>query len=434
MEPQLVGWLSIGGLFLLLALRVPVAFAMATVGFVGYLVLAGLEPALFIAGAVPYERIANYSLTVIPLFIIMGSFMETAGLVTDIFDAAKKWVGGWPGGLVQAAIMFGAVFGGPCGSGIAGTATVGRLCIPEMERNGVQRALAFGTVAAVGPLSAMIPPSTLIILYCIIGDQPVGKLLVAGFIPGFVAAAIFIVQIYIRTKLNPSLAPPFKQKVTWKDRLISIKSIWSIALVMIVVMGGIYAGIFTPTEAGAIGAFSTFVMALVMRKFTWSNLSNVLMDTTRTIGMLFLILIGSAMFSYLLAITRIPAQVTDFIVALQVNRWLVFGAVVLMYLLLGTLIDSITQLVLTLPIILPAMLNLGFDPIWYGIVMVHLLELDMITPPFAMSIFVLQGLFPKVPVSEILRGIVPYIITDLIILLVFIFFPQIITWVPSMMK
>ncbi|MFC2001991.1 TRAP transporter large permease [Chloroflexota bacterium] len=434
MEPQLIGWLSIGGLFLLLVLRVPVAFALATVGFLSYLVLTGLEPALFIAGAAPYSKIANYSFTVIPLFILMGHFAHQAGFVTDIFDTARKWVGWLPGGVVQATVVGAAAFGAACGSGMASCAVVGKVTIPEMRRQGVQKELSFGAVAAAGTIAAMIPPSNIMVIYGIITESSIGRLLIAGIIPGIVAAAIYMIQIFIRVKLNPSLAPPMEEKVTWKDRLISLKGIWGIAAIAFIVMGGIYSGVFTPTEAGAVGAFSTFVMALAMRRLTWSSLGNVLLETTKTVGMIFLIVTGAAIFSYLLAITRIPNNISEFIVGLEMSRWWVLAGVMLLYLVMGTFIDSISAMILTLPIIFPAIMALGFNPIWFGVLMVHLVEVALITPPFALNIFILKGVIEDATIGDIIRGIAPFLIADMITLILYIVFPQLALWLPSMMR
>ncbi|MFC2000927.1 TRAP transporter large permease [Chloroflexota bacterium] len=433
MEPQLIGILSLGGLFLLLALRVPVAFAFVAVGLVSSLVLTGLEPTLFIAGSVPYARIANNSFTVIPLFIIMGHFANQAGFVTDIFNTARKWVGWMPGGVVQATVAGAAAFGAACGSGIASCAVVGRVTIPEMRRLGVQKELAFGAVAAAGTIAAMIPPSNLMCIYGIIVEMSISRLLIAGIIPGIVAATIYMIQIYIRVKLNPSLVPPLQQTITWKERLISLKGIWGIALIALIVMGGIYTGVFTPTEAGAVGAFSTFTIALVMRRLTWSSLNNVLLETAKTVGMVFLIITGAGIFSYLLAITRIPNNISEFIVGLEMNRYWVLAGVILMYLVMGTFINSISGMLLTLPLIFPAIVDLGFDPIWFGVLLVHTSEVALITPPFAMNIFILKGVIPDSTIGEIIRGIAPFLIADMITLLLYIVFPQLALWLPSMM-
>lgn len=433
MEPQLIGWLSIGGMFLLLALRVPVAFTLAAVGFVSYLVLTGLEPAFFIAGATPYSKIANYSFTVIPLFILMGHFAHQAGFVTDIFNTARKWVGWLPGGVVQSTVVGAAAFGAACGSGMASCAVVGKVTIPEMRRQGVQKSLAFGAVAAAGTIAAMIPPSNIMVIYGIITEKSIGRLLIAGIIPGIVAAAVYMTQIFIRVKLNPSLAPPTEEKITWKERLISLKGIWGIAMIALIVMGGIYSGIFTPTEAGAVGAFSTFIMALAMRRLTWSSLGNVLLETTKTVGMIFLIITGAAIFSYMLAITRIPNNISEFIVGLEMSRWWVLIGVMLLYLVMGTFIDSISAMILTLPIIFPSIMALGFDPIWFGVLMVHLVEVALITPPFALNIFILKAVIPDSTIGEIIRGIAPFLISDIITLILYIVFPQLALWLPSMM-
>lgn len=434
MTPQLIGWIAIGALLVLLALRVPVAIALATVGFGSYVAISGWEPGLFILGAVPYQRVASYVFTVIPLFILMGHFAHHAGFVNDIFNSTQKWLGGLCGGMVHATIAGAAAFGAACGSGMASCAIMGKVAIPEMRKKGVQKKLAMGAVAASGTIAAMIPPSNSMVIFGIITERSIGKLLIAGVFPGIVAALIYMMQVYIRVRLNPSLAPMTRQKITWKEKLISLKGIWGIAFVAITIMGGIYSGVFTPTEAGAFGAFSTFLMALAMRRLKWSELRTVLLDTTKTTGMVFFILVGASVFSHLLAITRIPNQVSELIIGLEVSRWLILAAIMVMYLILGTLIDGVSQMILTLPIIFPAIIALGFDPIWFGVLLVHLIEISLISPPFALNIFVLKGVVPDTEVGEIIRGIAPFLIADIITLILYIVFPQIALWLPSMMK
>lgn len=433
MEPHLIGWLSIGALILLLAMRVPVAFALATLGFLSYYALTGKGPAYFIAGTVPYGRTAIYTFTVIPLFIIMGHFAFHAGFVKDIFNTALKWVGNWPGGLVQATVIGSAAFGAACGSGIATCATVGRVTVPEMLRCGVQRGLAFGAVAAAGTIASMIPPSIVMVIYGILTEQSIGKLLIAGIIPGIVAALVYMAQIFIRVKLKPDLAPLTKGTTTWKDRFIALKNTWGILLLVLVIMGGIYSGVFTPTEAGAVGAFTTFVLALVLGRLKISELREALFETVKSTSMIFLILVGAAMFGYMLAITGIPTQISNFIIGAQVNRYFVLIGILILYLILGTIMDSVSSFTLTLPIIFPAITALGFDTIWFGVLLVHMSEVALVTPPFALNIFVLNSVIPDSTVEEIIRGVAPYLLADLTTLVIYIVFPQLSLWLPGMM-
>ncbi|MFC1917125.1 TRAP transporter large permease [Chloroflexota bacterium] len=432
-DPELIGWISLAILFVLLALGVPVAFSLAVVGLGCYAIVAGIEPTLYLAGIIPYQKIATYSFTVIPLFIIMGHFGHTAGFVNDIFNTARKWLGGLPGGLAQATVAGAAMFGAACGSGMASCAVVGKVTIPEMTKHGVQRKLAFGVVAASGTIAAMIPPSNIMVIYGIITEQSIGKLLIAGIIPGIIAAVIYMIQIFIRVKIKPGLAPPIREKVTWKERIFHLRLIWGIAVIATVVMGGIYTGVFTPTEAGGIGAFSAFMMALLMRRLSWSLVGTVLLETTQTVGMLFLIITGATIFSYFLAITRIPNDISGFLTGLEVNRYWILLGVMLMYLILGTFIDSISAMVLTLPIIFPSILALGFNPIWFGVLVVHMVEVALITPPFALNIFVLKGVIKDSTMGEIIQGIVPFLICDMITLAIYIIFPQVSLWLPSKM-
>ena len=272
------------------------------------------------------------------------------------------------------------------------------------------------------------------IIFGIITETSIGQLLIAGIIPGIIAALVYMVQIFIRVKMNPSLAPPVEDKVTWKDRVLAIKGIWGIGVVAVIIMGGIYSGVFTPTEAGALGALATFLMALGMRRLTFSELGTVLIETTRTVGMIFLIFAAAAVFGYLLGVSRIPTEFSEFITGLEVSRYWILMGMIIVYLILGMLIDSISQMILTMPIVFPAMMALGFPPIWFGVLMVHLMEMALITPPFALNIFILKGVVEDSTVGEIIRGVLPYLISDFVTLTIYIIFPQVALWLPSLMN
>lgn len=434
MTPQAIGYISIGALFFLLALRVPIAFVMLTVGFFGYMAIAGLDSALFILGSIPYARIASYTFTVIPLFILMGYFADQAGFVTDIFETLRKFIGHLPGGVVHATIFGGAAFGACCGSGTASCAVMAKVTIPPMLQQGVQRKLAFGTVAAAGTLAAMIPPSNVMVIYGIITEQSIGKLLIGGIIPGIVEALVFVTLVFIMVKIKPDLAPPVHDVVTWKERLVSLKGVWGIGVLAIIISGGIYSGIFTPTEAGAVGAFGTFMLALALRKLKWSDLGKILLETTRTTGMLFLLIACASVFGYLMGITRIPTQVSQFITGLTVDRYVILVGIMLLYLVLGCVMDSISFMILTMPIIFPGVVALGFNPIWFGILMVAQAELALLTPPFALNVFVLKGVVGECTTEEVVAGVGPFIIAGMVALILFIIFPQMVLWLPSMMR
>lgn len=433
MDPQVIGWIGLSAMGVLLILRVPVAFAMAFVGFLGYWAVSGTTAALRMAGLVPYSAIATYGFSVVPLFLIMGSFLNRAGLVADLFNMARKWVGNIPGGLIHATIIAGSAFGAASGSGLASTMVLTSVCLPEMRKGGVDKLVACGTVASVGPIAQMIPPSILMVIYCIITGVSLGKLLIAGILPGLLLAFGFILVTYSRVRRNPQLAPMLAEKASWKERFKSLAHVWGILMIAILVLGGIYSGAFTPTEAGAVGAFAAFLMATLKKKQSWSEFSKALLDAAKVTAMIFLIIAGAFMFGYFLTITRIPTHVSTFVTGLPFHRIVVLIGVMAMYLVIGTFVDMIAALFITMPIIFPAMVKLGFDPVWFGVLMVMQCEIALITPPFGLSLFIVKGVVKDVTLIEVIKGIFPFFIVDLIVLALYIAFPKIALFLPQQM-
>lgn len=433
MSPEAIGWIGLGAMLLLLALRVPVAFSMTLVGFLGYAAVSGWKPALKVIGMVPYTSIATYGFSVVPLFLIMGAFASRAGLVNDLFRMARLWVGGVPGGLVHATIVAGSAFAAASGSGLAATTVLARVCVPEMRKGGVDKVLACGTVASVGPIDQMIPPSILMVLYCILTGASLGKLLIAGILPGVLLAGGFMALVYFRVKRNPALAPLMKEKVSWKGRFASLRNIWGIALLAVLVLGGIYSGFFTPNEAGAIGACGAFLLAVSTKGQSWPELGASLLDAARVTAMIFLIIAAAFIFGYFLTITRIPSTVSEYITGLQVAPLWVLLGVMLMYLVIGMFVDMVAAMFITLPIIFPAMVKLGFDPIWFGVLIVMQCEIALISPPFGLSLFIVKGVVKDVTLNEVIRGVVPFFLIDLLVLALYIAFPQIALFLPQTM-
>lgn len=433
LTPEIIGWLGIGGFLILLVLRVPVAYVLSIIGIIGYWLIAGSKPALTIAGMIPFSSISNYTFSVVPLFLLMGYFAFHGGLVSDMFKTGKAWFGHIPGGLGHATILGGAAFGAVSGSGIASTATLSRITVPEMIRSGVDKNLAYGVVASAGPLASMIPPSMIMVIYAIITESSVAKMFIAGIIPGILIAILYMAMIYIRVKLNPSLAPPLS-KVSFKKRVISLKYTWGLVLLALIIIGGIYTGLFTPTEAGGIGAFSAFILALCLKRINKEVMKNSLVETIKTTSMVFLVVVSSMIFGYFLGITRIPNNLSDFLTSLPVDPMLIIVGIVFMYLILGMFIDMISAMFLTLPIIFPTIINLGFDPIWFGIVLVFLTEVALVTPPLGLSLFVIKGVIPNSELKDIIKGCLPFIVIDLIILALLIAFPEITLFLPNKME
>jgi len=432
-SPPTVGWILLGAMIVVMLIGLPVAFGLLVVGIVGYWVLAGANKTFMILGAVPYSEVTNYPLTVVPLFILMGNLAYQAGFAQKLYETAQKWVGNIPGGLAQATIVGGAAFGAACGSGLASCATLAKICIPAMRKAGVDDRLALGSVAGAGPIAQMIPPSIIMVVYGFITDQSIGKLLIAGIIPGLIAAAVFMVMIYIRCRFNPRLVPLLPEKTTWKERIVSLKHSWGIAMMALIVMGGIYSGIVTPTEAGALGASGTLLLGLVSRQLNLRNLKQAVMDSTKTASMIFLIVAAAFLFSYFMGISRIPTNLSEFIIGLHAPRIVILMGVLLLYIIAGMFIDMLAFAFLTLPIIFPVIVATGYDPIWFGVITVHMFEVALITPPFGLNLFIIRSIVPDKSMKEIIGGVGWFVAMDMVTLAIYVAFPKVATWLPSLM-
>jgi C4-dicarboxylate transporter DctM subunit len=418
--------------FGLMFLGLPVAFALAVMGFIGYWLLGGLGPALHMMGIVPFGSVAIYSLTVIPLFVFMGNIAHYAGFGADIFRAAKSWVGGIPGGLAQATVAGCAAFGAVSGSGLATCAMMAKIAIPEMMRHGYNRGLAIGTVASAGPIAQMIPPSVLFVIYGIITEQSVGKLLIAGILPGILETLIFMGLIYIWVKRNPAYAPRL-EKTSGSEKRKALKGAWTVGVLAFIIIGGIYSGIFTPTEAGGVAAFSALAMGLGLRRLKGKDLWDSLKDSIGVTGMIFFIQVGALIFGTFLAISQIPIRISQFVTTLPYPPIVILLVIMVLYLVLGCLIDNIANLFLTLPITVPIIKALGYDPIWFGVLIVLHCETALITPPYGLNLFLIKGILKDVPMAEILRGVTPFIFANMVTLSLLIAFPQIALYLPSQM-
>lgn len=432
-EPTTVGWALLLVMIVVLFGGLPVAFALLALGIIGYWTLGGPSRTLSIVGIIPYAKVAQYTLTVIPLFILMGNFTYHGGFANSLYLTTRKWVGRIPGGLAQATVVGGALFGAACGSGLASCAILSRICVPEMRNAGIDTKLAIGTVAGTGTIAVMIPPSVLMVIYAIITDQSVAALLIAGIIPGLVAAFWYMVMIYVRCKCNPSLSPQLLENITWKDRFKSLGHSWGTAALGLIVMGGIYTGVFTPSEAGALGAAAALALGVFARKLKFKTLKEALTDATKTTAMIFLIIATAMVFGCFLGISRVPTTVSDFLLGLQVPRIYILMGILLMYVIAGFFIDMLAFAFLTLPIIFPAIQALGYDPLWFGVITVHMFEVALVTPPFGLNLFIIRGM-TGVPMGEIIRGVSWFVAMDMVTLASYVAFPQLATWLPSMMR
>ncbi len=433
MSPTTVGIIGIVVLLLLLFLRMHIGLAMMAVGFIGYVYLTSMSGGLGTLGTAPRGSTAYYPLTVIPLFILMGQFAFHTGLSRDGYNAGYKLLGHLRGGLALATIVGCAFFAAICGSSVASSATMGTVALPEMKKRRYAARLATGCVAAGGTLGILIPPSVALVLYGIMADQSIGELLIAGFLPGILLAALFLITVYMLCRINPHIGPGGGH-ANLRERLVAIRDVWTIVVLFLVVIGGIYMGLFTPTEAAAIGAFGAFVYGLAKRHLTWKSLSTSLLETGQITAMLFLIIMGAGIFGYFLAVTKIPYELAAFVGSLPVDRYAVFTVIIILYLILGCFLEGTAITILTIPIIFPVIKALGFNPVWFGIIFTITMEAGLITPPVGMNVFVLKGVAKDVPLYTIFAGIWPFLVAMVVCILLLVFFPQIVLILPGLMK
>ena len=433
MDPVIVGVIGTVLVFILLFLGMPIAFALMLVGFAGISYLASIEAALPIAARTVYEVSAYYPYTVIPLFIVMGGFAGSSGMTKDLYSAFDKWFRKLPGGLGIATIGACAGFAAVSGSSVATAATMGTVALPEMKRFNYHPRLATGTVAAGGTLGFLIPPSIGFIVYGMLTEQSIGKLLVAGMIPGLILAVAYMAIVVVWVKLNPSIAPVSPEAVSWREKFSALLGVWEPLAIFLVVMGGIYGGLFTPTEAGAMGATVLFLVAIIKRKLNRQNLVGALLEAVRISVMVLFLVAGANVFSYFLALSTIPMKVAGWAAALEVSPYLIHTIIIVIYLFLGCFLDAISMMVLTMPVIYPVILALGFNPIWFGVIAVLMMEAGLITPPMGLNIFTVAGVAKDVPIETIFRGVAPFLLSIFAIVILITIFPQLALFLPNMM-
>lgn len=432
MSPSLIGWIGLIILFALMATGMPIGFTMALVGFVGFGIIAGWTGSLTQLGTVPYASVASYTLTVLPLFILMGEFAFLSGMIRGAFSGAHKWLGHLPGGLAMATITGCAAFAAVCGSSVATAATMGTVALPEMKHYKYKPSLSTGSIACGGTLGILIPPSTPMVIYAIFAEESVGRLFMGGFLPGILLSLLFITVIYIWVKIDPTAGPRGPQ-TTWREKFGATKDVWPVFILAILVLGGIWGGVFSPTEAAGVGAFAAFVIGLAKKQMKFKNVLNSLSETAKTTAMVFTILIGAMIFNYFIVICGIPAQMASLVQSLALPPLGILVCILVVYLILGCLMDTMAMTVLTLPIFLPILHNLGFDLVWFGIIFVLMCEMALVTPPIGMNVFVISGMAKDVPMYTIFRGITPFLVAMLICLILVIAFPQIAMFLPTSM-
>jgi C4-dicarboxylate transporter, DctM subunit len=426
------------GLTLMMAiafLRVPISFAMAVVGICGYAYMRDWNWTIAFAMTQTklYETGRNYTLSVVPLFILMGNFVTRAGMSQELFRAAYAFIGHLRGGLAMATIWASAGFGGICGSSIATTATFAKVAYPSMKRFGYSDRLAAGVVAGGGTLGIMIPPSTIMVIYGVFTETNIGKLFAAGILPGILGAILLCIAVQYMTWRDPASGPP-GERSNWSERLRAIKDVWAVAALFFFVMGGIYGGLFTATEGAGMGAFGALLFALWRRALTRQTLYAALLESARTTAMLFMILIGALMFAEFINITTMPADLKAFVERFEVNPLVVVLAIAAIYVVLGTAMEELSMVLLTMPVFFPVIVHLGFDPVWFGIIIVCVVEIGLISPPIGMNMFVLKTLLPEVSTGTIFSGVLPFMWADVVRLAILIAFPWLSLWLPSLMR
>jgi C4-dicarboxylate transporter DctM subunit len=430
MDQDVVAILGFVILFVLMLLRVPVGMAMGLVGVTGFGMIAGFGPALKLIGQTSMRTVTDYTFGVIPMFLLMGAFVSNSGMSRELFRAANTFIGHLRGGLGFATIIACAGFAAISGSSVATAATFSTVAYPEMRRFKYPQSLAAGTIAAGGTLGAMFPPSTVLVVYGIITEQDIGKLFMAGVLPGLLAVSMYILTLAIIGAVRPALLPRGETS-TWSERLAAIGDIWAPLLLFVFVIGGLYGGLFTPTEAGGMGAGGAFIIGVLRRRLSRADILKSLLQATRTAAAVFTVLIGALLFGYFLTITGTPQKVTEFMTGLGLGRYGVLVLILIMYLILGCLMDAMAMIILTVPIVFPVITALGFDPIWFGVIIVMTVELGLIHPPVGMNVFVIKSVVGELKFSTIFRGVAPFIVTDLIRLAILVAFPVIATWLPG---
>ncbi|QYZ69602.1 TRAP transporter large permease [Neotabrizicola shimadae] len=432
MSDVLVGLCGIAAMFLLMAFRTPVAFSMLISGFFGLWILEGFKAAGGVLLTESYAAVSSYSLIVVPMFVLLGNVSSAAGFSRGLYDAAFAWVGRFRGGLASASVLGCALFSAVSGSSVACAVTIGKVALPEMKRLGYGQGLATGAIAAGGTLGFLIPPSTGFVIYAVLTEESIGRLFMAGILPGLLMMALFIVTVWLVSVFDPA-AGPRGPAVTWRERFSLMLGAAPLVAVIVLSIGGIYVGVFTPVEASGVGAALVILLALARRALTASAFRAALFDTVKTSAMLYMVVIGANVLNPFLAVTQIPTALGEGLAGLGLGPYGSLLVILLAYVVLGMFLDGLSMLVVTIPIVFPVILANGFDPIWFGVVAVIVVEMGMITPPVGLNVFVVKGVAPDVPMSVIFRGVMPFLMAMIVTLGLIIAFPQIALLIPDTM-
>jgi C4-dicarboxylate transporter DctM subunit len=431
MSPEIIGLIGLLIMIALLFLGMWIGAAMAMVGFLGYVFIMGFEPAFGVVAQIPFTTMASYVLTTVPLFILMGSFIANTRVGKDLFDTAYSWIGQLRGGLAMATVFACALAGAIMGVSGPAAITMGKVALPAMRRYKYDDTLATASICAAGTLAFLIPPSVAFIIYGLLTEQSIGLLFIAGVFPGILLAGLYALTIFGLTTLRPKLGPA-GAKTSLGEKIVSLKGVWHALLLFLIVFGGIYGGVFTPTEAGGVGAFGALVITALTGQLNFKNLRDSLMDATKVTAMVMLLIIGAYILMKFMAVSRLPFALSEVVAQLGLPTPAVFAAIVLLYLILGMFLDIFSAVIVTIPVIYPLVLSLGFDPIWFGVIVVIVCEIGLITPPVGMDVFQVSGA-TGVPTFTIFRGVWPFVVAALVCIAILAIFPQIALFLPSTM-
>jgi len=432
-NPLAIGGAGIILLFVLMFLEMPLGLSFILVGFTGYAVASNLSGALGLLRTVFFTTFTDYSFSVVPLFVLMGAIAYYGRLSKDLYSNAYRLLGNIRGSLAMATIFACGAFSAISGSSVATAATMGKVCLPEMKRYGYDDALATGSVAAGATMDILIPPSVILIIYGIIAEESIGKLYMAGYIPGAIQVVLFMSVVAIICRLNASAGPP-GPGTTYKEKMLAVAKSWSAVFLIILVLGGMYFGIFSVNEAAGVGAFATLVICAAQRKLNWQAFKNALRDTLKTTAMIFLMIVGGIIFGYFLSVTTVTKSFGEFVLGLGVSPYVIISAIVLIYLVLGAIMDEIGMILITVPVFLPVIESLGWNPIWFGIIVVLMCQCGAINPPVAINVFIIKGIVPHVPITTIYKGILPFSLTTVGLTILLIAFPDIAMVLPNTMR
>jgi len=433
MTPTVTGIIGLLALFILIFSRMPVGFVMALIGFTGFGYIVNFDAALNLTAKDLFDVFGSYNLTVIPLFILMGQISFHAGISSRLFEVAYKFIGHWPGGMAIATIGACAGFSAICGSTNATAATMAAVTLPEMRKYHYKDTIAAGVVAAGGSLGILVPPSVVFIIYGIMTEQSIGKLFMAGIVPGILLAGLFILAIVIWVHFSPAVAPR-GPRADFRSRMASLSGLIETLLLFLLVMGGLFLGFFTPTEAGAVGAFGSVLIALFRKNLSWKGFIQSLFETTRISCMILVIVAGATIFGHFLAITRIPFDIAEWVTSFNLPASMIMGMIILVYLLGGCVIDALALIMLTVPIFYPVVLSLGYDPIWFGVIIVLVTQIGVITPPVGVNVYVVSGVARDIPLHVIFKGVIPLLVALIAATLLMLPFPEIALFLPNMMR